>query len=199
MPEGAPRFKNMNKTLENWTKMFKILKEEAKTLECQPVTIKFSLSEEYDFGIVRMRTCAGYTENVKKAFSVESYETLEEMANHILGTMRDLAFDEEVAEQEVEEEQEEERLLYYEEEVEALIADIESMVAEWNEDQSTICFNSIIKSDYEFEITASVDEKQVSSINIDCSDIDSFDYPTAQIEVINFFEGIDKKYNTEKV
>lgn len=189
----------MNKTLENWAKMFKTLKEEAK---CQPATIKFFLSEEYDFGIVRMRTCANYTENVKKAFSVEAYETLEEMTNHILGTMRDLAFDEEVAEQEVEEEieeeQEEERLLYYEEEVEALIADIESMVAEWNEDQSTICFNSIIKSNYEFEITASVDEKQVDSINIDCSDIDSFDYPLALTTVINFFEGVDKKYNPEK-
>lgn len=182
--------------------MFKTLEEEAKTLECWPATIKFFLSEEYDSGVVRMRTCANYIENVKKAFSVGSYETLEEMTNHILGTMRDLAFDEEVAEQEVEEEieeeQEEERLLYYEEEVETLIADIESMVAEWNEDQSTICFNSIIKSNYEFEITASVGDKQVGSINIDCSDIDSFDYPLALTEVINFFEGVDKKYNPEK-
>ena len=34
-------------------------------------------------------------------------------------------------------------------------------------------------------------------MNIDCSNVDYFDYSTALGEVINFFEGIDRKYNTE--
>lgn len=73
------------------------------------------------------------------------------------------------------------------------MADIKALVEEYNEEQSRIHFNYIIPSDYEFEITASIENKVVESMKVDYSDVDS-NYLLAQQDVINFFELTAKKY-----
>lgn len=104
---------------------------------------------------------------------------------------QDARIDYEIEQEEAE--QEEDELENHERETENLLADIEALVEEYNEEQSRIHFNYIIPSDYEFEITASIENKVVESMKVDCSDVDS-NYLLAQQDVINFFELIVKKY-----
>lgn len=93
-------------------------------------------------------------------------------------------------------EQEEEELENHERETENLLADIEALAEEWNEEQSRIYFDYTIRSDYEFKITASIEDEEVATMKIDCSDIDS-NYLLAQQDVINFFELTVKRYSRD--
>lgn len=102
---------------------------------------------------------------------------------------RDARIDCEIEQEELEQEE----LKNYEREAENLLADIQALEEEWNEEQSQIHFSHVEYSDYEIKITASTGEKEVESMKIDCSDVDS-NYLLAQQDIINFFELTVKRY-----
>lgn len=123
----------------------------------------------------------------KEKFLDLALDFLEECRNNEQAARIDNEIEQEEAEQQ------EEELENHERETENLLADIEALVEEYNEEQSRIHFSYTVPSDYEFEITASIEDEVVESMKINCSDIDS-NYLLAQQDAINFFELTVKKY-----
>lgn len=160
---------------------------------------RHSLSEELDFSFKYNAEAETLLIDCEPLHSQHSSKTLntkqsrERVLNFALDFLEKCRNDEQGARIDYEIEQEEEELESHERETENLLADIEALIEEYNEEQSRIHFNYIIPSDYEFEITASIEDEEVESMKIDCSDIDS-NYLLAQQDVINFFELTVKKY-----
>ena len=179
----------MNKILLDWEDAISLIQEEAESLERQTPTIKFLISCDSNPKTITIETRTDYSYNEHKTFSLEKYTSLREMIKEILGTIQNQALDEDCAKEELEEEGEK-----HEEEVEDLLADIQALVEEWNEEQPRVHFDYKIHSDYEFKITASVEDEEVADMKIDCSDID-FNYRLAQQDVINFFELTVRKHS----
>lgn len=158
----------MNKILLDWEDAISLIQEEAKNLECQTPTIKFLISCDSNPKTITIATRTDYSYNEHETFSLEKYASLREMIKDILRTIQNLAIDEDCAEEELEEEEKK-----HEEEVEDLLADIQALVEEWNEEQPRVHFDYKIHSDYEFKVTASIEGEEVADMKIDCSDIDS--------------------------
>lgn len=160
---------------------------------------RHSLSEELDFSFKYNAEAETLLIDCEPLHSQHSSKTLntkqsrERVLNFALDFLEKCRNDEQDARIDYEIEQEEEELESHERETENLLADIEALIEEYNEEQSRIHFNYIIPSDYEFEITASIEDEEVESMKIDCSDIDS-SYLLAQQDVINFFKLTVKRY-----
>ena len=164
---------------------------------------RHSLSEELNFSFKYNTEAETLLIDCRPRYSQHSSKTLdvrkskERVLNFGLDFLEECRNNEQAAriDDEIEQdEQEEEELENHERETENLLADIEALAEGWNEEQSRIHFDYTIHSDYEFKITASIEDEEVAAMKIDCSDIDS-NYLLAQQDVINFFELTVKRYS----